>query len=85
MSVELKAYAMIAEQWSLTPEEAAALLGPDDDNRIMRISAVLGIYRGLELYFSEPLSRAWFARPSTGPLFKGSRPINTAIEGGLPL
>jgi hypothetical protein len=49
-----------------------------------RLTAVIGIYKSLELYFSEPLSRSWFTRPNTGPLFGGSRPVDIAIDGGLP-
>jgi len=84
MSVALKAFHRIADQWSLTDEEAAALLGSEDDDQILRISAVLGIFKALELYFAEPLSRQWMTRPNTGPLFDGQRPIDAAIEGGPP-
>ena len=53
-------------------------------DQLLRLSAVIGIYKSLELYFSEPLARSWFTRPNTGPLFGGSRPVDTAIDGGLP-
>lgn len=53
-------------------------------DQLLRLSAVIGIYNGLALYFSEPIARNWFTRPNTGPLFGGSRPIDAAIEGGLP-
>jgi hypothetical protein len=84
MEVALKAFGRIAEQWNLSDEEADALLGPDDDDRVIRISAILGIYRSLEEYFAPPLSRTWFGRPNTGPVFEGSRPVDSAIAGGLP-
>jgi hypothetical protein len=38
-------------------------------DQLLRLSAVIGIYKSLELYFSEPLARSWFTRPNTGPLF----------------
>ena len=53
-------------------------------DQLLRLSAVIGIYKSLELYFSEPLARSWFTRPNTGPLFGSSRPVDTAIDGGLP-
>lgn len=84
MSVALKAYRRIGEAWGLTAQEADALIGPDDDDQILRLSAVLGIYKGLETCFSEPLARTWFTRPNIGPLFEGQRPIDSAIEGRLP-
>ena len=98
--VALKAYARVADAWGLSLKEAAALADmsettwkrakkPDfagdlTKDQLLRLSAVIGIYKSLELYFSEPLARDWFTRPNTGPLFGGGRPIDTAIEGGLP-
>ena len=98
--VALKAYARVADAWGLSLKEAAALADmsettwkrakkPDfagdlTKDQLLRLSAVIGIYKSLELYFSVPLARDWFTRPNTGPLFGGGRPIDTAIEGGLP-
>lgn len=45
---------------------------------------MIGLYKSLALYFSEPLAKSWFTRPNAGPLFGGHRPVETAIEGGLP-
>jgi uncharacterized protein (DUF2384 family) len=53
-------------------------------DQLLRLSAVIGIYKSLELYFSKPLARSWFTRPNAGPLFGGHRPVDKAIEGGLP-
>ena len=99
-AVALKAYARVAEAWGLGLTEAAGLADmtvstwkrakkPDfagelTRDQLLRLSAVIGIYKSLELYFSGPLARSWFTRPNTGPLFGGSRPVDTAIDGGLP-
>jgi uncharacterized protein (DUF2384 family) len=99
-AVALKAYARVAEAWALGLREAAALADMSEStwkrarkpgftgeltkDQLLRLSALIGIYKALELYFSEPLSRAWFTRPNTGPLFGGARPVDSAIEGGLP-
>lgn len=99
-AVALKAYARVADAWGLTLKEAAGLADMSEStwkrakkpnftgeltkDQLLRLSAVIGIYKSLELYFSEPIARGWFLRANTGPLFGGSRPIDTAIEGGLP-
>lgn len=98
--VALKAYARVAEAWGLSLKEAAALADmsettwkrakkPDfagdlTKDQLLRLSAVIGIYKSLELYFSESLAKSWFTRSNTGPLFGGGRPVDIAIEGGLP-
>lgn len=99
-AVALKAYARVADAWSLNLKEAAALADMSEStwkrakkpgftgeltkDQLLRLSAVIGIYKSLELYFSEPLARCWFTRPNTGPLFSGARPVDTAIDDGLP-
>lgn len=99
-TVALKAYARITEAWRLSLREAASLsdmsestwkrarkpgfAGELTKDQLLRLSAVIGIYKSLELYFSDQLARTWFTRPNAGPLFGGARPVDTAIEGGLP-
>lgn len=99
-AIALKAYARIVDAWALSLKEAAALADMSEStwkrarkpdftgeltkDQLLRLSAVIGIYKSLELYFSEPLARGWFSRPNSGPLFGGLRPVDTAIEGGLP-
>ncbi|MEX1662130.1 DUF2384 domain-containing protein [Thioclava sp. 15-R06ZXC-3] len=98
IEVCLKAYSRLARAWGLSEREASGLLGmpepvrstpqePGDapsltEDQLLRLSAVLGIYEALELYFSKPLARTWMTRPNTGPLFLGARPIDVAIRGG---
>lgn len=99
-AVALKAYSRVVEAWGLSLKEAAGLADmsestwkrarkPDfagelSKDQLLRLSAVIGIYKSLELYFSDPLARAWITRPNAGPLFNGSRPLDSAIAGGLP-
>ncbi|MCR8724601.1 MbcA/ParS/Xre antitoxin family protein [Frigidibacter sp. ROC022] len=99
-AVALKAYARVAAAWSLSQKEAAALADMSEStwkrarkpgftgeltkDQLLRLSAVIGIYKSLELYFSEPLARVWMTRPNGGPLFGGARPVDAAIDGGLP-
>lgn len=99
-AIALKAYGRIADVWSLTPQDAAGLAGLSDStwrqvqkseyagqltkDQLLRLSAVIGIFKALESYFSGPIARNWFTRSNTGPLFNGQRPVDTAINEGLP-
>ena len=99
-AVALKAYARIVDAWGLSLKEAAALADMSEStwkrakkpgfageltkDQLLRLSAVIGIYKSLELYFSESLARGWITRPNAGPLFGGNRPVDTAVKGGLP-
>ena len=96
-AVALKAYARVADVWGLSLKEAAGLADMSEStwkrakkpdfageltkDQLLRLSAVIGIFKSLELYFSEPLAKSWFTRPNKGPLFGGSRPVDTAIDG----
>jgi uncharacterized protein (DUF2384 family) len=99
-AVALKAYARIVDAWALNLRDAAGLADMSEStwkrakkpdfageltkDQLLRLSAVIGIYKSLELYFSDPLAKSWVTRPNAGPLFGGHRPVETAIEGGLP-
>lgn len=99
-AIALKAYARIAECWGLSVRDAALLADMSEStwkrarkpgfsgeltrDQLLRLSAMIGIYKSLDLYFSEPLSREWMTRTNSGPLFGGVRPVDSAIEGGLP-
>lgn len=99
-AVALKAYARIAQAWDLRLEDAAALAdmststwkrarnpgfkGDLTRDQMLRLSALIGIYKALHLYFDARLADAWITMPNTGPLFDGARPIDTMIEDGLP-
>jgi hypothetical protein len=99
-AVALKAYARIVEAWSLTVPEAAALADmslstwkrakkPDyagelTRDQMLRLSALVGLYKSLELYFSPALAQDWVRLANRGPEFDGVRPIDAMIKGGLP-
>lgn len=99
-AVALKAFARIAEAWSLTIREAAGLADMAEStwkrakkpgyaggltrDQMLRLSAIVGLYKALELYFSPPLARDWVKSPNAGPEFDGARPVDAMIAGGLP-
>lgn len=99
-AVALKAYSRVAEAWSLAGREAAALADMSEStwkrakkpgfageltrDQMLRLSALVGIYKALELYFDPPLSQQWITLPNRGPEFDGARPVDAMIAGGLP-
>lgn len=99
-AVGLKAFARIADAWSLTQREAAALADMSEStwkrarkagfagdlthDQMLRLSALIGLYKSLELYFDEPISRQWVKLSNRGPEFDGARPVDAMIAGGLP-
>lgn len=99
-AVALKAFARVADGWSLTLREAAALADMSDStwkrakkpgfagdltqDQMLRLGALVGLYKSLELYFDEPISREWNRLPNRGPEFNGARPVDAMIAGGLP-
>jgi len=58
--------------------------GALSQDTLTRISALVGIFKGLRLLFSEPLSDEWVRLPNKGPLYGGRRPLDAMIEGGIP-
>jgi uncharacterized protein (DUF2384 family) len=58
--------------------------GTLSQDALTRISALVGIFKGLRLLFSEPLSDEWVRLPNKGSLYGGRRPLDAMIEGGIP-
>lgn len=98
--VALKAFVRITDGWKLTLRESAALAdmsestwkrakkpgfaGDLTQDQMLRLSALIGLFKSLELYFNEPISREWLKLPNRGPEFDGARPVDAMIAGGLP-
>ena len=98
--VGLKAVNRICEQWGLSIEESANLVdmslstwkrarkpnfsGKLSKDQVLRLSAIVGIYKSLNLYFDDKIAHSWIKLPNVGPLCRGARPIDVLIEGGLP-
>jgi hypothetical protein len=51
---------------------------------LTRISALIGIFKGLHLTFSGKLANEWIGLPNKGVLYDGRRPLDVMIEGGIP-
>lgn len=96
----LEAFIRLSDIWRLTSRQSAALLGESErtwfrikagewsgvlsQDALTRVSAVVGLYKGLHLLFSDPLADDWVRRPNSESLFEGSAPVDHMIRGGIP-
>ena len=53
-------------------------------DQLTRVSALVGVYKGLHLLFADGTADEWARRPNRGPLFDRRTPIEAMIEGGIP-
>jgi uncharacterized protein (DUF2384 family) len=99
-TVGLKAFARVADLWGLSVRQAAALADMSEStwkrakspgyagrlskDQLLRLSALVGLYKALEIYFGDDLARRWVTLPNDGPEFDGARPVDAMIAGGLP-
>lgn len=99
--IALKAFRRLAEEWKLSNAEAAALLGVSvtvwerikrgawsgelSQDQLTRVSAAVGIYKGLHLLFVDEMASRWPRSPNNGPLFNRATPIDSMIDGGIPI
>jgi hypothetical protein len=90
----------VAEIWQLRDESARQLLGGIsngvyyqlkrgqkkilDQDKLTRISLVLGIFKALNLLYSRKLADAWIRLPNSNPMFEGESPLNYILKGGVP-
>jgi len=55
-----------------------------DQDTLMRISLVIGIYKALQIYFGKPWADRWVTLENRGPMFAGRTPIDTMLRQGQP-
>jgi uncharacterized protein (DUF2384 family) len=97
--VALKAFLALIKVWDLSNAEASSLLGVSpstldrlkrgsrptlSQDQLTRVSALVGVYKGLHLLFADETADEWARRPNSGPLFERDTPIQAMIEGGIP-
>jgi hypothetical protein len=96
----LEAMRGIARRWKLTGDDMAALLGVStstwdriaaggwkqalSQDQLTRVSAIVGVFKGLHLLFVDGMADRWPTLANRGPLFAGRTPVATMIEGGIP-
>lgn len=97
----LKAFRALAEAWKLSNLEAAALLGvsastwdrikrgtwdqPLSQDQMTRVSATVGVFKGLRLLFADGMADRWPRLPNRAALFERRSPVEAMIEGGIPV
>jgi hypothetical protein len=96
----IKGFLQIMEKWGIKDPDARQLLGgistgsyyswkkqPKrilDQDRLIRISLLIGIFKALNILYSESLADAWITLPNRNPMFRGHSPLAYMIERGQP-
>ncbi len=96
----IEAVLKIADKWGLKSDDAMRLLGGISNGRyfelkkrrkgvltqdeLTRISLLIGIFKALNILFSERLANQWVSRPNGNPMFKNQPPLVFLIQGGMP-
>jgi Protein of unknown function (DUF2384) len=95
----IKAFVNIMEKWGVRDDDARALLGGISNGQyyemkkkpervlstdtLTRISYLVGIFKALNILYSEPLADAWTRRHNTNRIFGGETPLAYMMRGGL--
>ncbi len=96
----LRAFFNIMRRWSIRDAAARQLLGgiasstyydykrnPDrllDQDRLTRISYLVGIFKALHILHGKDLADRWIAMPNRNPIFGGRSPLDYMLQGGAP-
>jgi hypothetical protein len=55
-----------------------------DQDRLVRISYLVGIFKSLNILYSQRLADQWMQLPNTNPIFAGRTPLDYILRGGTP-
>lgn len=94
------AFFKISQSWKLRDKAAQQLLGGVsngmfyqlkqgqkktlDQDKLTRISLLLGIFKSLNLLYSRKLADVWVNLPNSNPIFDGESPLSYMVQGGVP-
>lgn len=94
------AFFKLAEAWHLRDDAARQLLGGVsngvfyqmksrqrktlDQDKLTRISLLLGIFKALNVLYSRKLADSWISLPNSNPMFEGDTPLAYITKGGVP-
>jgi uncharacterized protein (DUF2384 family) len=53
-----------------------------DQDRLERISYLIGIFKALNILYSQRLADQWMRLPNTNPIFAGRTPLDYVLRGG---
>lgn len=57
---------------------------PLDQDRLVRVSLLVGIFQALNTLYSQKLADDWTSLPNTNPMFAGETPLAYMLKGGQP-
>jgi len=96
----IKGLLRIATHWKLRDDDTRVLLGGIssgsfyalkngasktlDQDQLYRVSFLIGIYKALNILYSQELADAWIALPNTNPMFGGGSALKYVMKGGIP-
>jgi hypothetical protein len=96
----IPAFFRMAQAWQLRDESSRQLLGGLsngvfyqlkrdqkkilDQDKLTRISLLVGIFKALNILYSRKLADAWIQLPNSNPMFEGEAPLAYIIKGGVP-
>lgn len=96
----VRGYLRICELWELRDEDARQLLGGIsngafyelkrkargtlDQDRLTRISILVGIFKALNILYGRKLADRWIQLPNENAMFSSETPLAYMTKGGLP-
>ena len=96
----VRAFFNIMARWKIRDEDARRLLGGIsngayyalkkgsdralDEDKLRRISYLIGIFKALNILYSEELADRWMKLPNKNRIFGGMTPREYLMQGGLP-
>jgi hypothetical protein len=96
----LRAFFNIVDRWEIRDDDARQLMGgissgayyefkkkPNrilDQDRLQRISYLIGIFKALNILYGTRLADKWIQLANTNPLFTGRTPLTYMMQGGTP-
>ena len=94
----IRTFFNVMTRWNIRDEDARSLLGgisngpfyemkknPDrvlDPDRLTRISYLIGIFKALNILYSDKLADKWVQLPNSNPIFGGQAPLAYMVKGG---
>ena len=95
-----RAFFNIMADWKIRDDDARRLLGGIsngayyalkkggdralDEDKLRRISYLIGIFKALNILYSEKLADRWMLLPNKNRIFGGITPHKYLMQGGLP-
>jgi uncharacterized protein (DUF2384 family) len=55
-----------------------------DQDKLVRISYLIGIFKSLNILYSQRLADQWMQLPNSNPIFAGRTPLDYVLRGGTP-